>query len=109
MSDGSKTVQTAKLDLVAKDESTRNTVKHITIWVDPVQDVSLKQQIFMPDGNIQTATYTNLRVNQLNKSAIEAFAIKTNEQDYGRSALMVQRGAKTAPAQTRRMGKNSRV
>jgi outer membrane lipoprotein-sorting protein len=78
MNDGSKTVQTAKLDLVAKDESTRNTVKHITIWVDPVQDVSLKQQIFMPDGNINTATYTNLRVNQLNKSAIEAFAIKKN-------------------------------
>lgn len=78
MSDGSKTVQTAKLDLVAKDESTRNTVKHLTLWIDPVQDVSLKQQIFFPDGNIQTATYTNLRVNQLNKSAIEAFAIKRN-------------------------------
>jgi outer membrane lipoprotein-sorting protein len=78
MNDGSKTVQTAKLDLVAKDESTRNTVKHITIWVDPVQDVSLKQQIFFPDGNIQTATYSNLRVNQLNKSALDAFAIKKN-------------------------------
>ena len=39
---------------------------------------SLKQQIFFPDGNIQTATYTNLRVNQLNKSAIDAFAIKKN-------------------------------
>jgi outer membrane lipoprotein-sorting protein len=78
MSDGAKTIQTAKLDLVAKDESTRNMVKHITIWVDPAQDVSLKQQIFMNDGNIQTATYTNLRVNQLTKSAIDAFAIKKN-------------------------------
>ncbi len=80
MNDGTKTVQTAKLDLVAKDESTRNMVKHITIWVDPAQDVSLKQQIFMPDGDIQTATYTNLRVNQLKKSAIDAFAIKTKWQ-----------------------------
>jgi outer membrane lipoprotein-sorting protein len=78
MNDGPKKIQTAKLDLVAKDESTRNTVKHITIWVDPAQNVSLKQQIFLNDGNIQTATYTNLRVNQLTKSAIEAFAIRKN-------------------------------
>jgi outer membrane lipoprotein-sorting protein len=80
MNDGPRKVQTAKLDLVAKDESTRNTVKHITIWVDPVQNVSLKQQIFFPDGNIQTATYTNLRVNQLTKSALDAFAIKYDKK-----------------------------
>ena len=48
MSDGEKMVQTAKLDLVAKDESTRNTLTHIMIWIDPVQDVSLKQQFFLP-------------------------------------------------------------
>jgi outer membrane lipoprotein-sorting protein len=80
MNDGPKKIQTAKLDLVAKDESTRNMVKHITIWVDPAQNVSLKQQIFLNDGNIQTATYSNLRLNQLTKSAIEAFAIRKNSK-----------------------------
>jgi hypothetical protein len=79
-SDGTKMVQTAKLDLVAKDADARNLFSHITIWVDPVMDVSLKQQFFQPSGDIQTATYTNIRYNQLSKSDLAAYAIKTDKK-----------------------------
>jgi outer membrane lipoprotein-sorting protein len=64
ISDGSTTVQTRKLDLVAKDENVRNMFSHIVIWVDTNRDISLKQQFFTPSGDYRTATYTNIRYNQ---------------------------------------------
>jgi len=64
ISDGAKTVQTEKLDLVSKDPSVRNNYTHITIWVDPARDVSLKQEFFAPGGNTDTATYSNIHLNQ---------------------------------------------
>ena len=78
LSDGKKMVPTAKLDLVAKDANTRNTFTHILIWIDPVQDISLKQQFFQPSGDNNTMTYTNVRYNALKKSDMDGFAIKTN-------------------------------
>ena len=80
MSDGKKNVTVAELDLVAKDAKARTNFSHITLWVDPVQDVSLKQKFYQPSGDVQTATYTNVRVNQLTKSAIDGFAIKTDKK-----------------------------
>lgn len=64
MSDGARTVQTEKLDLVSKDPGVRNNYTHITIWVDPVRDVTLKQEFFQPGGNTDTATYSGIRLNQ---------------------------------------------
>lgn len=64
LTDGSRTVPVEKLDLVSKDPSVRSTYTHITIWVDPVRDVSLKQEFFEPGGNTETATYSNIRLNQ---------------------------------------------
>jgi outer membrane lipoprotein-sorting protein len=64
MSDGEKTVSTEKLDLVSKDVDSRKTVSHVTIWVDPVRAVSLKQILYFPKGDTQTAVYTNIRLNQ---------------------------------------------
>jgi len=64
LSDGAKTVQVEKLDLVSKDPSVRQNYTHITIWVDPVRDVSLKQEFFDPTGNTDTATYSNIHLNQ---------------------------------------------
>ena len=37
---------------------------HVTIWVDPVRGVSLKQIFYEPGGDTRTATYTNIRYNQ---------------------------------------------
>jgi outer membrane lipoprotein-sorting protein len=79
MSDGSKQVQVEKLDLVSNDPSLRNNFSHITIWVDPIRDVSLKQLLFLasggkPTGDTRTAYYTNIRLNE--KVNSDAFAIK---------------------------------
>lgn len=64
LSDGSTTIQAAKLDLVSKDADVRNMFSHITIWVDLNRDISLKQQFFTPSGDYRTAIYTNIRYNQ---------------------------------------------
>jgi outer membrane lipoprotein-sorting protein len=73
--DGNRTVQTEKLDLVSKDQTIRNNFSHITIWVDPVRDISLKQVSYnAPTGDTRTVFYTNIRLNQPVKT--DAFAIK---------------------------------
>jgi hypothetical protein len=57
--DGTKT---EKLDLVSKEQSVKNMFSHVTIWVDPVRGVSLKQIFFQPNGDSRTAIYTNVRL-----------------------------------------------
>jgi outer membrane lipoprotein-sorting protein len=79
LKDGNQSVQTEKLDLVPHDPTIKNNYSHITIWVDPVRDVSLKQTLFeasggTPTGDTRTVYYTNIRVNQSVDTA--AFAIK---------------------------------
>jgi len=74
VSDGSKPVPVEKLDLVSKDVSVRNNFTHITIWVDPVRDISLKQESFSPAGDTNTTYYTNIRLNQ--PIDTKSFAIK---------------------------------
>ncbi len=56
-------VQTAKLDLVSKQANVRNNFSHITIWVDPTRDISLKVVMLQPSGDSRTATYSNVRYN----------------------------------------------
>lgn len=80
LSDGKKMVPTAKLDMVAKDADAKKTFTHVTLWIDPAQDVSLKQQFFQPSGDMTTATYTNIRYNDLKKSDMDAYAIKTDKK-----------------------------
>jgi outer membrane lipoprotein-sorting protein len=63
MQEGGQPVKTEKLDLVAKDAAVRNTFSHITIWVDPSRDVSLKQIFYAPSGDTRTAVYSNIKVN----------------------------------------------
>ncbi len=77
MSDGDKMVNTAKLDLVAKDPGARNMFTHIIIWVDPQRGISLKQQFFMPSEDRRTAVYTHIRYNE--KVDTKPFAIKTDK------------------------------
>jgi outer membrane lipoprotein-sorting protein len=60
-------VQTAKLDLTPKTPSDQFT--HITVWVDPKRGVSLKQQVFQDSGDSRTATYSNIRLNNVPASA----------------------------------------
>ena len=74
MSDGGKQITVEKLDLVPKDPAAKQNFTHITIWVDPVRDVSLKQVFYAPSGDTQTAIYSNIKYNQ--KINLGAYAIK---------------------------------
>ena len=57
-------VQTVKLDLVPKDPAVRNNCTHMTLWVDPVRGIELKQSLYMPSEDYRTAVYTNIKYNQ---------------------------------------------
>ena len=78
LSDGARTVQADKLDLVSKDPGVKSNYTHITIWVDPARDVSLKQEFFDPAGNTDTATYSNIRLNQ--KIDLNQYTIPCNDK-----------------------------
>lgn len=77
ISDGVKTYNVVKLDLVAKDPANRNMFSHITIWVDPTLGISLKQQFFTASGDYRTTYFDHIRYNQ--KVNEGAFSIKTNK------------------------------
>ena len=64
---------TAKLDLTPKQKSGNQMFTHITIWIDPVRAISLRQQFFQESGDTRTVTYTNIQMNQVPAAA---FAIK---------------------------------
>ena len=78
LSDGSSTVETEKLDLIARDPNTRNNFTHVTIWIDPARGISLKQQFFTSSDDVRTAVYTHIRYNQSIDRA--KFAIKTDKK-----------------------------
>jgi outer membrane lipoprotein-sorting protein len=71
-------VQTAKLDLVPKDPAVRNNCTHMTIWVDPLRGISLKQSFYMPSDDYRTAVYTNIKYNQ--KIDEKPYQINTNSK-----------------------------
>lgn len=69
-------VPTAKLDLVPKDPAVRQNCTHMTIWVDPVRGVSLKQSFYMPSEDYRTAIYSDIKYNQ--KVDEKPYQIKTD-------------------------------
>ena len=77
LTDNGQPVKVEKLDLVGKEEDSRKKFSHITIWVDPVRDVTLKQIIYTANGNYRSATYSNIKVNgNVHK---DQFAIKKDK------------------------------
>jgi outer membrane lipoprotein-sorting protein len=66
--------QTAKLDLKPKQQSVANMFSHITVWIDPVRSLGLKQIFYEPSGDNRTATYTGVKYNT--KIAAEMFKPK---------------------------------
>ena len=53
-------------------------MSHVTIWVDPKRDISLKQQFFLPSEDQKTATYTHIRYNEHVNTA--PYTIKTDHK-----------------------------
>jgi outer membrane lipoprotein-sorting protein len=68
-------IETAKLNLVPKSEKARNTFNHIWLWIDPARGVSVRQQLFAPDGDYRLADYSDIRLNE--KIPDSAFRLKT--------------------------------
>ena len=56
-------IKTEKLFLTSNDPSVTSTFSHVTIWVDLAHGISLKQVFFAPNGDMRTATYTNIKLN----------------------------------------------
>jgi hypothetical protein len=78
LNDGTKTVSTVKLKLVAKDPAILKNLSSVMIWIDPARGISLKQQFVQPSGDSKTTYFTNIRYNQ--KVDTKDFAINTNKQ-----------------------------
>ena len=57
-------VKTERLLLVSKDPAVRNTFTRVTIWIDPVRDISLKQVFDTPSGDQRTAFYSDIVLNK---------------------------------------------
>jgi outer membrane lipoprotein-sorting protein len=51
------------LDLTSNDPSVTNVFTHITIWIDPTRDVSLKQVFYAPNKDTRTTLYSNIKLN----------------------------------------------
>lgn len=68
-------VRTAKLELIAKSEKVRNMFSKFILWIDPKQDVPLKQQVLEPAGDYWLSHYTDIKLNS--KISEEIFRIKT--------------------------------
>lgn len=73
-------VQTAKLDLVPKQDNIRNNVSHITIWVDLNRDISLRQIMYQPSGDTRTVTYSNIRYNSSVPASLFALHVAPGTQ-----------------------------
>lgn len=78
MEDGGQPVKVEKLDLINKDPMQRNSIAHVTIWIDPTRAVSLKQEFFFTSEDTQTAVYTHIRYNQSINT--KRYAIKTDSK-----------------------------
>lgn len=68
-------VKTAKLELIPKNEKWRQTYNKIVLWIDPEQDVLLRQQFFEPAGDYRLAHYTNMKRN--GNLSDDVFRLKT--------------------------------
>ena len=53
-----------KLELTPKDPAVKSTITKFTIWIDLTRGVSLKQVLLDPSRNLQTATYTHVKLNE---------------------------------------------
>jgi outer membrane lipoprotein-sorting protein len=71
-------VKTDKLELIAKDPAVRKNLPKVTIWVDPVRGVSIKQIFDEGAGQYRVCVYFNFKYNK--KLPGDAFKLKTNKE-----------------------------
>ncbi len=67
-------IKVEKLDLLPRDPGVKANVTKVTLWLDLARGVSVKQVLLAPSNDLQTATYTNIRLNT--KVDTKPFTIK---------------------------------
>ena len=70
--------KTDKLELVPKDQSVRQNVQKVTVWMDTARGVSLKQVFDQGQGQSRLSTYFDFKFNQPLPS--DAFTFKTDSK-----------------------------
>ncbi len=68
-------VKAEKLELIPKSERLRNNIARILLWIDPVKEITVQQQLFEPGGDYRLAKYSEIRINQ--KLPENVFKLKT--------------------------------
>jgi outer membrane lipoprotein-sorting protein len=71
-------VETSKLDLVPKSQKIRGMFPHIVLWIDPGDGISVRQQLFQPDGDYRLARYSNIQLNRKISDAV--FKLRTKNK-----------------------------
>jgi len=67
-------VAAAKLELTPISQKIKDRFPRIDLWIDPQLGLSLRQQLFQPDGDYRLADYSRFRVNQ--RISDNAFKLK---------------------------------
>ncbi len=67
-------VAAAKLELTPISQKIKDRFPRIELWIDPQLGLSLRQQLFQPDGDYRLADYSHFRVNQ--RISDNAFKLK---------------------------------
>ena len=57
-------VKAEKLEMVAKDAGVRSQYSKVTLWMDLERGVSVKQVLQAPTGDLNTALYSKIRLNE---------------------------------------------
>lgn len=73
-------VKTEKLDLVPKDPAVRKNLVKVTVWMDTVRGVSLKQVFDQGEGQSRVCVYFNFKFNQSLPSGV--FTFKTDSKTH---------------------------
>jgi outer membrane lipoprotein-sorting protein len=76
--DGKTGVKTEMLELVAKDPAVRKNIPRVTVWIDPVRAVSLKQVFYEGPSAYRVCVYFSFKTNQ--PLPASAFTIQTDHQ-----------------------------
>jgi outer membrane lipoprotein-sorting protein len=71
-------VQTARLELVPKNERLRQTYNKIILWIEPEKDILLQQRFNESSGNYRLTRYANMKVN--GRLPEDAFKLKTTSK-----------------------------
>ena len=71
-------VKTEMQEMVPKDPAIRKNLSKVTLWVDPIRGVSLKQVLNFGPTEYKVCVYFNIRVNE--PLPVGVFTIKTNSK-----------------------------